>query len=40
MPLSEHHHKQRGRNFALAAALLALVVLVFVVSLVKLQVAG
>jgi|GEM_PF-1485319 len=37
MPLSDHHQKHRGRNFALAAFLAAMVVLVFVVTIVKLQ---
>ncbi|HZD24949.1 MAG TPA: hypothetical protein VE631_01715 [Alphaproteobacteria bacterium] len=37
MPLHDEHRRRRGRNYALAAALLFFVALVFVVSLVKLQ---
>ncbi len=37
MPISERHHRRRGRNFALAGVLAALVVLFFGITLVKLQ---
>jgi hypothetical protein len=37
MPLSDRHRQKRGRNYALAAALLALVVLFFIVSIVKMS---
>ena len=36
MPLSEHHKRLRGKNYALAGALLALVVLFFAITMVKL----
>ncbi|MBL27320.1 MAG: hypothetical protein CMM50_07205 [Rhodospirillaceae bacterium] len=35
MPISEEHKRRRGRNYALAGVLLALVVLFFVVTMVK-----
>lgn len=35
MPLSEEHKKRRGRNFALAGVLLALIVLFFFITLAK-----
>lgn len=35
MPLSEEHKKRRGRNFALAAVLLGLVVLFFFITIAK-----
>ena len=38
MPLHEEHKKRAGRNYALAGILIALVVLFFVVTLVKLDV--
>ena len=37
MPLSDQHRRRRGRNFALAASLVALIIIIFMVSLVKLQ---
>lgn len=37
MPLSEEHKKKRARNYALAAVLLGLVVIFFLVTLVKLK---
>ena len=37
MPLSDRHREKRGRNYALAAALIGLVVLFFIVSLVKMS---
>ena len=37
MPITERHRHRRGRNFALAGALAALVVLFFAITLVKLQ---
>ena len=37
MPLGDRHARRRGRNFALAGVLAALVVLFFVITLVKLQ---
>lgn len=37
MPITEEHRKRRGRNFALAGALFALVVLFFVITMVKFQ---
>jgi hypothetical protein len=37
MPLSDRHREKRGRNLALAAVLLLLVVLFFVVSIVKMS---
>ena len=40
MPLSGMHKKRRGRNFAIAGALLFMVALVFLVTIVKLQVPG
>jgi len=36
MPLSEEHKKRRGRNYALAAVLLGLIVLFFLITLAKL----
>ena len=38
MPLHEEHKKRAGRNYALGGILLALVVLFFVVTLVKMSV--
>ncbi len=38
MPLHEEHKKRAGRNYALAGILLAMIVLFFVVTLVKLNV--
>ncbi|PCI44350.1 MAG: hypothetical protein COB49_11240 [Alphaproteobacteria bacterium] len=38
MPLHEEHKKRAGRNYALAAVLLATITLFFVVTLVKLGV--
>ena len=35
MPLSEEHKKRRGRNYALAAVLIALIVLFFMITLAK-----
>lgn len=35
MPLSDEHKKRRGRNYALAAVLLGLVVLFFFITLAK-----
>jgi len=40
MPLSKHHRHRRGRNVALGLSLVALVVLVFAVTIVKLQGPG
>jgi len=37
MPVSEEHRRKRGRNYALAAVLLFLVALFFVVSIVKMK---
>ena len=37
MPLHDEHRRKRGRNYALAAVLLFLVVLFFVVSIVKMK---
>ncbi len=37
MPLHEEHRRKRGRNFALAGAILFLVVLFFLVSIVKMK---
>ena len=37
MPLSDRHRQKRGRNYALAGALVFLVVLFFVVSIVKMS---
>ena len=37
MPITEEHRRRRGRNYALAGALLALVVLFFAVTIVRLQ---
>lgn len=36
MPLSDEHKKRRGRNYALAAVLLGLIVLFFLITLAKL----
>ena len=36
MPLSERHRRRRGRNFALAGFLAALVILLFFITLAKL----
>ncbi len=38
MPLHEEHKKRASRNYALAGILVALIVLFFVVTLVKLNV--
>lgn len=35
MPLSDRHRERRGRNFALAAVLVAFVVIFFFVSIAK-----
>lgn len=35
MPVTEEHRRRRGRNLALAGVLLALVVLFFILTLVK-----
>jgi hypothetical protein len=35
MPLSDEHKKRRGRNYALAAVLLGLMVLFFLITLAK-----
>ncbi len=40
MPITEQHRRRRGRNLALAGVLIALVVLFFAVTLVKLGVAS
>ena len=40
MPMSDEHRRKRGRNYALAAVLLFLVALFFVVSIVKMQGGG
>ncbi len=37
MPLSDEHKKRRGRNYALAAVLIALVVLFFLITIAKLK---
>jgi hypothetical protein len=37
MGLSEEHKKKRARNYALAGVLLALVVIFFLVSIVKMK---
>ena len=37
MPITEEHKRRRGRNFALAGVLLALVVLFFMITIAKLQ---
>jgi hypothetical protein len=37
MPLGEEHKKKRSRNYALAGVLLAIVVIFFVVTIVKLK---
>ncbi|SLN33259.1 hypothetical protein [Oceanibacterium hippocampi] len=37
MPLSDEHRKKRGRNFALAGVLVALVVLFYLITIVKMQ---
>jgi hypothetical protein len=37
MPIGEEHKRRRGRNLALAGALLALVLLFFVATLVKMS---
>ncbi len=37
MPITEEHKRRRGRNFALAGILLALVVLFFMITIAKLQ---
>ena len=40
MPLSDLHKKRRGRNFAIAGALILMIGLIFMVTMVKLQVSG
>jgi hypothetical protein len=35
VPITDEHRRRRGRNFALAGVLLALVVLFFILTLVK-----
>ena len=35
MPITDHHRQRRGRNFALAGVLFALVALFFIITLVK-----
>ena len=35
MPLSDEHNKRKGRNYLLGGALMALVVLFYVITLVK-----
>jgi len=37
MPLSDEHKKRRGRNYALAAVLVALVVLFFFITIAKMK---
>jgi hypothetical protein len=37
MPLSEEHKKKRGKNFALAAVLVAFVILVFLGAMVQMR---
>ena len=37
MPITEEHRRRRGRNYALAGVLLALVALFFVITIVKFQ---
>jgi hypothetical protein len=37
MPLSEEHKKRRGKNFALGAALIAFVVLVFLGAMAQMR---
>ncbi len=37
MPITEEHHRKRGRNWALAGFLLFLVIVFFLVSIVKLK---
>jgi len=37
MPISEEHKRRRGRNYALAGVLLALVVLFFMITIAKMQ---
>jgi hypothetical protein len=40
MPIDDLHRRRRGRNLALGAFLLALAVLFFVITIVKLKGAG
>lgn len=40
MPVTEQHRRMRGRNLALGGFLLALVLLFFLVTIVKIQGAG
>jgi hypothetical protein len=40
MPVTERHRRMRGRNLALGGFLLALVLLFFVVTIVKMQGGG
>ncbi len=40
MPLSERHRERRGRNWAVAGILFALVVIFFIASIVKMQQEG
>jgi hypothetical protein len=37
MPLNDQHKKMRARNYALGGVLLALVIIFFVVSIVKMK---
>lgn len=37
MPLGEEHKKKRARNYALAGVLLAMVIIFFLVTIVKLK---
>lgn len=37
MPINDQHKRRRGRNYALAGVLVALVVLFFVVTIVKMS---
>ena len=37
MPITEEHKRRRGRNYALAGVLVALVALFFVITIVKFQ---
>jgi hypothetical protein len=40
MPQSDMHRQRRGRNYALGAFLLALVIIFFVVTIVKMKGGG
>lgn len=35
MPITEHHRRQKGKNLALAGVLLAMVVLFFAITIVR-----